>query len=56
MGHATSAPKTPNLGIKFLVTSVISAFFWVVVYILIKKGFIDYRAIALHMMQEDAAQ
>lgn len=52
MGHAAGAPKTPNLGIKFVVTSLISGFLWVVVYVLIKKGFIDYRAIAIHMMQE----
>lgn len=56
MGHATSAPKTPNLGVKFVVTSLISAFLWVVVYFMIEKGFIDYRAIAIHMMQEDTAR
>lgn len=55
-GHAASAPKTPNLGIKFAVTTVIAAFFWVVVYILIEKGYIDYRAIAMQMMQEDHAR
>lgn len=53
MGHAASAPKTPNLGVKFVVTSVIAAFVWGVVYLLIEKGFINYRAIAMHMMQED---
>jgi len=56
MGHAASAPKVPNLGIKFVVTSVISAFVWVGVYTLIEKGYIDYRAIAIQMMQEDHAQ
>ncbi|MBI2234304.1 MAG: DUF1467 family protein [Micavibrio aeruginosavorus] len=55
-GHAASAPKTPNLGIKFAVTTVIAAFLWVVVYILIEKGYIDYRAIAMQMMQEDHAR
>lgn len=52
-GHATSAPKSPNLGIKFLVTSLISALVWIIVYVLIQKGFIDYRAIAIQMMKED---
>ena len=56
IGHATSAPKVPNLGIKFLVTTVIAAFLWVVVYILIDIGYIDYRAIAMQMMQEDHAR
>ena len=55
-GHAASAPKAPNLGVKFVVTTVIAAFFWVVVYILIDEGFINYRAIAMQMMQEDHAQ
>ena len=27
-GHATSAPKNPNLKIKFLVTTVIAAILW----------------------------
>lgn len=53
MGHATSAPKAPNLGIKFLVTSLISGVVWVIIYVLIQKGFIDYRAIAIQMMRED---
>jgi len=53
LGHATSAPKAPNLGIKFLVTSLISAFVWVIVYVLIQKGYLDYRALAMQMMKED---
>jgi predicted secreted protein len=54
-GHATSAPKAPNLGVKFVATSVIAGFLWLVVYLLIDQGFIDYRAIAMHMMREDNA-
>jgi predicted secreted protein len=53
LGHATSAPKAPNLGIKFLVTSLIAAVIWGIVYMLIQKGIIDYRAIAIQMMKED---
>ena len=56
LGHATSAPKSPNLGVKFVVTSAIAAFIWVIVYVMIREGIIDYRAIAIHMMQEDHAQ
>ena len=52
-GHATSAPNSPNLGIKFLVTSIISAVVLLIVYLLIQNGIIDYRAIAIQMMKED---
>lgn len=52
-GHATSAPKAPNLGIKFLATTVISAFVWIVIYVLIDQEIISYRWIAMQMMQED---
>lgn len=55
-GHATSAPKSPNLGVKFVVTTVIAAFCWVAVYVLIDQGIINYRDIAMQMMQEDHAQ
>lgn len=55
-GHVASAPKSPNLKIKFLVTTVISAFIWIGVYGLIEMEIIDYRSIALQMMQEDHAQ
>lgn len=52
-GHATSAPNSPNLGIKFLVTSIISAVVLLIVYLLIQNGIIDYRAVAIQMMKED---
>lgn len=55
-GNVTSAPNKPNLGIKFVATSVISIFVWLVVYLLIDQGIIDYRAIAMQMMREDHAQ
>lgn len=32
-GHADSAPETPYIGLKFLITSVLSAFLWVVAYV-----------------------
>lgn len=35
-GHATSAPEHPQIGLKFLITSVISAFFWVIAYLILK--------------------
>ena len=56
IGTAASAPNKPNLGIKFVATTIISAFIWVVVYLMIDHGIIDYRAIAIQMMREDHAQ
>ncbi len=51
-GHATSAPVHPNLKLKFLVTSCISAILLLLVYILIEIKIIDFRAIAIAMMEE----
>lgn len=35
-GHATSAPENPYIGLKFLITTVVSAFFWVITYLVLK--------------------
>lgn len=34
-GHADSAPENPYIGLKFLVTSVMSAFLWVIAYLVL---------------------
>ena len=36
-GHATSAPENPHIGLKLLVTSILSAFLWVVAYLILKS-------------------
>lgn len=36
-GHATSAPEKPQIGLKFLVTSVLSGLLWVIAYLILKK-------------------
>jgi predicted secreted protein len=36
-GHATSAPMHPYIGLKLLITSVISLFVWVIAYIILTK-------------------
>jgi predicted secreted protein len=36
-GHATSAPENPYIGLKFLVTSVLSAFLWVIAYLVLRR-------------------
>lgn len=35
-GHADSAPENPYIGLKFLITSVASAFLWVIAYLVLK--------------------
>lgn len=53
LGHVTSAPNTPNLGRKFIITSAIAAFLWVCVFAMVTTGIINYRAMAQQMRQED---
>jgi len=36
LGHATSAPENPHIGLKFLITSVLSGFLWVVAYLILR--------------------
>ena len=55
-GHVASAPARPRLGLKFLVTSGISAIIWLVVFFLVKSDIVDFRSIAAAMMQEDNAK
>ena len=53
MGTAGSAPKNPNLKYKFILTTAISAFIWIVIYILIQIEVIDFLEIAEEMHQQD---
>lgn len=36
LGHATSAPENPYIGLKLLVTTILSAFLWVIAYLVLK--------------------
>lgn len=36
-GHADSAPEAPHIGLKLLITAVLSAFIWVIAYLILKK-------------------
>ena len=36
-GHATSAPEQPYIGLKLLITSMLSALLWVVAYLILSK-------------------
>lgn len=35
-GHAESAPENPYIGLKLLITSVLSAFLWVIAFLLLR--------------------
>ena len=44
-GHAPSAPVHPRLGIKAIVTTLVSAVIWVVVWYVIDSGWISLRTL-----------
>jgi predicted secreted protein len=50
---AHGAPEDPMLKKKFLITTIISAVIWVIAYILIDQGIIDFRGIAENMSNQD---
>jgi len=35
-GHATSAPENPRIGLKFLITTVVSVFLWVIAFLVLR--------------------
>jgi predicted secreted protein len=41
-GHDAGAPKKPHIGRKFLLTSVLSAVIWLMLYFMIAAGWLDY--------------
>lgn len=52
-GHVASAPVRPRLGLKFLITSGITAIIWIVIYLLIHSGIVDLYRDAEQMMKDD---
>ena len=48
-----SAPINPRIVRKFIITGVISAIIWIIVYILIDIKVIDFYEIARSMREED---
>lgn len=52
-GHWGGAPVNPRIKQKFLITAVIAAFLWVIVFSMIHFEIIDFRGIARHMAEED---
>lgn len=50
---AHGAPKDPKLKKKFLLTTIISALIWLVVYACIEANIMDFRGIAAQMSEKD---
>lgn len=52
-GQWGGAPINPRIRKKFLVTAIVSAILWVIVFLLIYLDVIDFFEIARHMSEED---
>lgn len=53
VGSVVSAPAKPLLKLKFLITSLIAAIIWLVVYFLVQAGYFDFYATADAMIAAD---
>ncbi len=45
-GHADGAPDRPRLALKFIVTSLLAAVAWLVVFLVAESGLISFRDMA----------
>jgi predicted secreted protein len=52
-GQFGGAPINPRLKQKFIITAIVSAILWVIMFFLIEHKVIDFRSIATHMSEED---
>jgi predicted secreted protein len=43
-GTVESAPDNPRLGRKFLITTVVAAVLWLVIFALVQANIVDFRA------------
>ena len=55
-GHAPGAPEKPRLKQKFLITTIVSAVIWIIIYVLVELQIISFNDFARQMMQEDLIQ
>jgi len=37
-GHATSAPENPHIGLKLLITALLTAFIWVIAFLVLRQA------------------
>lgn len=56
LGNSTGAPVNPRIKQKFLITAVVAAVIWGIVFALIQYEVIDFYGIARHMSEEDLGQ
>ncbi len=42
-GHASGAPERPRVLIKMLVTTVVAAVIWLIIYLIGESGWISFR-------------
>lgn len=52
-GHSGGAPDNPRLFLKCLVTTVLSAIIWIMVWLFLKANIIDFYALSSTMLEED---
>ena len=55
-GTMGGAPANPRIKQKFIVTALVSAVLWVIVFLLVHYNVIDFHAASMQMAAEDAAQ
>lgn len=52
-GQWGGAPINPRMKQKFLITGVVAAVLWVIVFLMVHYGVIDFRGFARQMAEED---
>ncbi len=52
-GLAGSAPANPRIKQKFIITALVSAIIWGIIFALVEMQIVDFRGIALQMAKED---
>lgn len=52
-GQFGGAPINPRIKQKFLMTGIVAAVLWLIVFLMIHYGIIDFRSFARHMAEED---
>lgn len=53
LGHMPGAPENPHLKRKFIATTVVASVVWLILFILVKIELVDFRGIAMTMIEED---
>ena len=43
LGHAAGAPQRPRMLLKLAITTVVSAFIWLAIYLLVRSPWLSFR-------------